>query len=208
MTGENEPGKDCGDRSRGQRAPSAHPCISRAPSAPVPPAAARDATAPSTLAPAATPAPLWLRRSREQALRLTALAAPGVCVSAGRTAAAAAPSPLPPPPGQLRRLPRPPPQPRCSASLLAATHPHSPLRPGRQPLPGCRGCQLKLGVYRCSRRLHLDRVQPPDLSTLRPPVLANLPGFWLGCTGTFQGMPFVCLFGSGGRSDSTHSTFF
>ncbi|KAK2095444.1 hypothetical protein P7K49_026860, partial [Saguinus oedipus] len=59
--------------------PTPAPTTPAAPPARVPPAAAPSAAAPGTPAPAATPTPLWLRRSGGRALRLTASAAPGVC---------------------------------------------------------------------------------------------------------------------------------
>lgn len=84
----------------------------------------------------------WIRRIGGKALRLTASAAPGVCVAAGEAAAAAAaaPSLRPPPPGQYRRPPRPPPLPRA---VSRSSRPPTPLPTATPPaacLPGGLDC--------------------------------------------------------------------
>lgn len=86
-----------------------------------------------------------LPRCGGKALRLTASAAPGVCVASGEAAAAAAPSLRPPPPGQLGRQPCPPPQPRWPRRSLPLPTPHVASSRGGQTA-GVQGSKPMLGV--------------------------------------------------------------
>jgi hypothetical protein len=87
-----------------------------------------------------------LPRCGGKALRLTASAAPGVCVASGEAAAAAAPS--------LRLAGRGDPC-RC--------RPPTWPRPGVARPPGCKG-PSRCWVYRCSGSPHLALGQPPGLA--------------------------------------------
>lgn len=131
----------------------------------------------------------WIRRIGGKALRLTASAAPGVCVAAGEAAAAAAaaPSLRPPPPGQYRRPPRPPPLPRA---LSRSSPPPTPLPTATPPaacLPGGLDCgnaggvrgRRRRAVCRCGERPAClpVRVRPPALSPWCPLSPSGGPGF-------------------------------
>lgn len=142
--------------------------------APAIPAVLRSLLSPrrgSRLQPGCQPAQLRLPlpASGEKSLRLTASAAPSVCVAAGE---AAAPSLLPPPPGQLGRSRAP--LPSLARRPLPTATVASRWDGARLPLPG--EGQGQAGVHRCSCSPALSwcscRPQPSF-----PQILAHHSGF-------------------------------